>query len=79
MQDHFIRAKYRITSRNINSDVSQENKQTQGNQWRGDKGGRGTFYASKVFEGISCANVNGTPTLSNGNYNRKLSSEPPAA
>ncbi|KAJ0733964.1 putative GBF-interacting protein [Helianthus annuus] len=99
----------------ISSDVSQENKQTRGNQWRGDKGGRGTFYASKVFEDVgggrnlssgkeygatnrvekvlkpavpghmgkennivhvsnSCANVNGTPALSNGNYNHKLAS-----
>ncbi|KAF5781290.1 putative GBF-interacting protein [Helianthus annuus] len=103
----------------ISSDVSQENKQTRGNQWRGDKGGRGTFYASKVFEDVgggrnlssgkeygatnrvekvlkpavpghmgkennivhvsnSCANVNGTPALSNGNYNHKLASVSPA-
>ncbi|KAF5800441.1 hypothetical protein HanXRQr2_Chr07g0316031 [Helianthus annuus] len=51
IQDHF----------KINSDVSQENKQTQGNQWRGDKGGRGTFYASKVFE-----DVGGGRNLSSG-------------
>ncbi|KAL8205734.1 hypothetical protein R6Q57_009285 [Mikania cordata] len=36
----------------IISDASQENKQTRVNQWRGDKGGRGTFYLSKVFEDV---------------------------
>ncbi|KAK1440198.1 hypothetical protein QVD17_06023 [Tagetes erecta] len=97
-------------------DASQENKVTRGNLWRGDKGGRGAFYVSKVFEDVgggrnvssgkeygvnnrlekvlrptlpshigkennvdhvlnSCANVNGTPAVSNGSHNHKLSSE----
>ncbi|KAI3675755.1 hypothetical protein L1987_85348 [Smallanthus sonchifolius] len=45
----------------ITSDASQENKQTRGNQWRGDKGGRVTFYVSKVFE-----DVGGGRNLSSG-------------
>ncbi|XP_076897039.1 uncharacterized protein LOC143550231 [Bidens hawaiensis] len=36
----------------ISSEGSRENMQTRGNQWRGDKGGRGTFYSSKVFEDV---------------------------
>ncbi|KAJ0906420.1 hypothetical protein HanPSC8_Chr07g0305221 [Helianthus annuus] len=39
----------------------QDHFKTQGNQWRGDKGGRGTFYASKVFE-----DVGGGRNLSSG-------------
>lgn len=36
----------------ISSDTSEEYKRTRGNQWQGAKGGRGTFYSSKVFDDV---------------------------
>ncbi|XP_024968415.1 GBF-interacting protein 1-like isoform X1 [Cynara cardunculus var. scolymus] len=48
----------------ISSDTSEEHKRTRGNQWQGAKGGRGTFYSSKVFD-----DVGGGRTLSSGKDN----------
>ncbi|KAI3769128.1 hypothetical protein L6452_00228 [Arctium lappa] len=48
----------------ISSDTSEEYKRTRGNQWQGAKGGRGTFYSSKVFD-----DVGGGRTLSSGKEN----------
>ncbi|XP_076918540.1 uncharacterized protein LOC143579007 [Bidens hawaiensis] len=48
---HVVKKKH-DRRKTISNEGFRENMQTRGNQWRGDKGGRGAFYSSKVFEDV---------------------------